>query len=327
MAKKSKKSERTGKTSKLEKAKRASNALALVDCALARADDVELPGFEREARIEDVACVRGFIRLCDDAWRLGWHERNGGNLSYRMSAEDVLACVPFFEAVPHPWVPVGEGVGEPDLAGAFFIVTGAGKYLRNVAEAPADNIGIVQVDETGSQMRTVWGLHGGARPTSEFATHFMNHAVRMRASGGADRVIYHAHVPNVIALSYVLEPDDRTFTRTLWKTMTESVMVFPEGLGVLPQMTPGGVDIARATSEKMKTYRAVVWAQHGLFCAGTDFDDAFGLMQTVEKSAQIYRYARQMNGGRDIFRQTISDDALRAIAAAYHVNLHEHFLN
>ena len=27
--------------------------------------------------------VDGFIRMADDGWQQGWHERNGGNLSFR----------------------------------------------------------------------------------------------------------------------------------------------------------------------------------------------------------------------------------------------------
>lgn len=33
--------------------------------------------------------VKGFIRMCDDGWNQGWHERNGGNLSYRVKPEEV----------------------------------------------------------------------------------------------------------------------------------------------------------------------------------------------------------------------------------------------
>ena len=39
--------------------------------------------------IYDVANVKGFIRMCNDGWLQGWHERNGGNLTYRMTEEDV----------------------------------------------------------------------------------------------------------------------------------------------------------------------------------------------------------------------------------------------
>ena len=32
----------------------------------------------------EIPAVRGFIRMCTDGWEQGWHERNGGNLTYRM---------------------------------------------------------------------------------------------------------------------------------------------------------------------------------------------------------------------------------------------------
>ena len=35
----------------------------------------------------DAEFVRGFIRMADDGWQQGWHERNGGNLSYRVKPE------------------------------------------------------------------------------------------------------------------------------------------------------------------------------------------------------------------------------------------------
>ena len=34
-----------------------------------------------------------------------------------------------------------------------------------------------------------------------------------------------------------------------------------------------------------KKYDAAIWAHHGMFCSGEDFDLTFGLMHTVEKSA------------------------------------------
>ena len=43
--------------------------------------------------IYEIPCVKGFIRMCNDGWLQGWHERNGGNLTYRMTGEDVAACL------------------------------------------------------------------------------------------------------------------------------------------------------------------------------------------------------------------------------------------
>ena len=125
--------------------------------------------------------------------------------------------------------------------------------------------------------------------------------------------------------SYILPLTDRDFTRALWQSATECPVVFPEGVGVCPWMVPGGADIAMATSELMKTYQAAIWAQHGLFASGPDFDITFGLAHTIEKSAEIYVKVLSMGGG--IIRQTITDDDLRAIARDFGVTLNEKFLN
>ena len=210
--------------------------------------------------------LEGFIRMCEDGWLQGWHERNGGNLTYRMTEGDVEAARPAFAEEPREWHEMG--VTCENLSGEYFITTGSGKYFRNVPLAPAKNIGIVEINEAGSAWRIVWGLEDGAVPTSEFPTHFMNHRVRKRVTGGANRVIYHCHTPGVIEMSFVVPLEDRAFTRILWQMMTECVVVFPGGLGVVPWMVPGKSEIAEASCALMKSYDAIVWAHHGLFAAG-----------------------------------------------------------
>lgn len=273
--------------------------------------------------ITDSEVMQNYIRMCGDGWEQGWHERNGGNLTYRMRPEDVEQCRPYFKDTPGEWVSMG--VQADNLRGEFFISTGSGKYFRNVPLAPQDNICIVEINEAGNAWRIVWGLEKGGRPTSEFPSHFLNHSVRKEATGGACRVIYHAHPANLIAMTYILPLTARDFTRALWKSATECPVVFPGGVGVVPWMVPGGRDIALATSERMKEYDAAVWAHHGLFASGPDFDTTFGLMHTIEKAAQIYLLALSAGQGRIL--QTIEDDALRAIAKDFGVTLREEFLD
>ncbi len=275
--------------------------------------------------VEQQAFMKGFVRMCGDGWEQGWHERNGGNLTYRMTDAEVTACRPYFNEVPGEWVSMG--VQADNLRGAFFTTTGSGRYMRNVPLDPAHNVGIVEINDAGDAWRIVWGLKDGGRPTSEFPSHFMNHSVRMKATGDACRVIYHAHPANVIALTFVMPLDARRITRALWKAMTECIVVFPKGVGVVPWMVPGGADIALATSELMKTYDAAIWAQHGLFCSGPDFDTTFGLMHTIEKAAEIYVKARLLNGGSDDFLNTITDDGLRQIARDFNLDINESFLD
>jgi len=59
-----------------------------------------------------------------------------------------------------------------------------------------------------------------------------------------------------------------------------------------------------------------------MFCSGEDFDLTFGLMHTVEKSAEILVKIFSMSGKR----QTITPDNFRDLAEAFKVELPEEFL-
>ena len=270
-------------------------------------------------RFLDAEFVQGFIQMANDGWEQGWHERNGGNLSYRVKPEEVEMVRE--DLKPREWRAIGTSA--PKLANQFFLVTGSGKYFRNVAIKPADSICMLEIDSMGEQYRIVWGLINGGTPTSELPSHLMNHEVKMLATGGTNRVIYHAHPANIIALTFVLPLSDEVFTRELWEMINECAYVFSKGIGVVEWMVPGGRDIAVATSDLMKTYDVAVWAHHGMFVAGADFDDAFGLMHTVEKAAEILVKVLSMSPQK---RQTITTENFKKFAAEYNLDLPERFL-
>ena len=50
-------------------------------------------------------------------------------------------------------------------------------------------------------------------------------------------------------------------------------------------------------------------------------------MHTIEKAADVYRRARQMNGGSDEFLNTISDEGLRQIGVDFGLTINEEFLD
>ena len=45
------------------------------------------------------------------------------------------------------------------------------------------------------------------------------------------------------------------FTRKLWEGSTECLVVFPDGVGILPWMVPGTDEIGQATAETMQNTR------------------------------------------------------------------------
>ena len=264
--------------------------------------------------------MEGFIRMADDGFRLGWHERNGGNLSYRIRQEEIEQVREELKA-DGLWTPIGTKV--PGLSGEYFLVTGSGKFFRNISLDPEANIAIIELDQAGENYRILWGLKKGGRPTSELPSHLMNHEVKKEVTKGAHRVIYHCHAANVIALTFILPLSDQVFTRELWEMATECPVVFPEGVGVVGWMVPGGREIAVETSKLMRRYNVAIWAHHGMFCSGEDYDITFGLAHTVEKAAEILVKVLSVRPDK---LQTITPENLRNLANDFHVSLPEEFL-
>ena len=41
--------------------------------------------------IEDMKFIQNFKKITNDAWLKGWHERNGGNITYRLTEDEVVS--------------------------------------------------------------------------------------------------------------------------------------------------------------------------------------------------------------------------------------------
>lgn len=255
-------------------------------------DDIKRAGKDLARSLKDVKEAPFVAEMCKTAsnmYRLGWDERNGGNISYLLKEEEVAEYLDLNNVIRT--IPL-MGVNEVDfdaspLEGKIFIVTGTGKYFKNVEADPGTNLGIVRIGKGGKEVELLWGFKDGARPTSEFPAHMMSHMARLSVDP-ENRVVMHSHPTNTLAMNFVHELDEKKFTHTLWEMCTECIVVFPEGVGVLPWMLCGTTEIGKATAEKMKEFRLVVWAMHGIYGAGKTLDETFGLIETVEKAAQIY---------------------------------------
>ena len=262
--------------------------------------------------------VQEMIEVTTNLYRLGWDERNGGNISYLLEENEVLPFLNPTEVIREiPMI-----FDAASLAGKYFIVTGSGKYFKNVQANPAENLGIIRVKEDGKALQLLWGLENGAVPTSELPSHFMSHMARLEVDP-ENRIIMHNHATHLLAMSFTHDLDEKAFTRTLWQMCTECLVVFPEGVSILPWIVPGTTEIGEATAAKMKETRLVLWPQHGIYGAGKDMDEVFGLIETAEKAAEVYTYVCAQGG----INQTISDENLRLLADSFGVTPREGYLN
>ena len=261
--------------------------------------------------------LREFLKTTSNMYRMGWDERNGGNISYRLKEEEVsewLDTNAVIRTIP-------TGFDAKELKGEYFLVTGTGKYFKNMEEDPENNVGIFRISEDGRNAELLWGYADGGKFTSELPAHLMSHIARRKADP-ENRVVLHSHPTYTLAMNYVHELDEKKFTHTLWEMCTECIVVFPDGIGILPWMVCGTNEIGEATAKKMEEFRLVVWGMHGIYGVGKTLDEAFGLVETVEKAAQIYMLT--CNRPRV---NTIKDEELKALAESFGVKYRKDFLN
>lgn len=261
--------------------------------------------------------IRELGDITSNMYRMGWNERNGGNISWLLEEEEIKGYIDLEEVIRT--IPLNFDASE--LKGRIFLVTGTGKYFKNIKKAPEENVGVVRIAKDGKGLELLWGYEGGARPTSELPTHLMNHISRLQVDP-SHRVVMHCHPVNTIAMTFVHEQDDKEFTLSLWGTCTECVLVFNDGVGVVPWMPAGTNAIAEATAKKLKDRRIVIWGQHGIFGTGSNLDEAFGLIETVEKAAEIYMKTAHLPKVNCLPKEQLKD-----VARVYNITPREGYLD
>lgn len=258
--------------------------------------------------IFDAPFMREMEKTTENMYRLGWDERNGGNISYLLDENEAAEYIDLNKVIRT--IPTGFNASE--LIGKIFIVTGTGKYFKNMKSDPESNLGVVRIGKDGTTAELLWGYKDGGRFTSEFPAHMMSHMARLKVDPD-HRIVMHTHPTYTIAMNAVCPLDEKEFTKRLWKSNTEAIVVFPDGVGVLPCMVCGTNEIGKATAEKMAKFRLVVWTNHGIYGAGKNMDEVFGLIETVEKTAQIY----MLTLGR--VQNSIPDDVLKGLAKLWNL--------
>ena len=260
--------------------------------------------------------IRELCELCGHMYRLGWDERNAGNVSLLLDEEEAARHLDTARVLRRFSLDFDAGA----MAGRLLLVTGTGEYFRTLSRDPEKSLGILRIAESGRKAELLWGYREGRRFTSELASHILSHKARLAADPG-HRVVLHSHPTHLVAMTAVCGGDEREFTRALWKSCSECIMVFPEGVGLLPWMPFGTAAIGEATAQKMARHRLVVWPLHGIYGAGRSMDEAFGLIEVAEKAAQLYLLTAHLPQ-----KTELTDERLRLLAETLKLDAAEEYL-
>ena len=141
----------------------------------------------------------------------------------------------------------------------------------NKGFARADDM--IVIDMKGNKLR------GERKPSSEIAMHLLIYELRPDI-----KAVVHAHPACATAYAAAVIP--------LNKALISEVVL---ALGCVPLTqygTPGTPELTDALKPYIPNYDALLLANHGVVTYGTDLEDAFNRMDTVEHFAKISVYTR-----------------------------------
>jgi len=232
--------------------------------------------------IEETAEVAGFL------WKRGWAERNAGNISVRLAAEDLAES---YSSLNEFLIPLTKPFLE--MGGNLFLVTGKNTRMRDVAARLMENMLIIRVNDEGTGYYILSPDSGTSlRPTSELTTHLDIHCMIAR-SKSAQRVVMHTHATELTALTHIKELcDEHQLNKVLWGMHPETKVFAPAGIGFVPFVLPGTAAIGEATVRVLEKHDIALWEKHGVFAIGRTPSETFDLIDIMTKSASVYFLCR-----------------------------------
>jgi rhamnulose-1-phosphate aldolase len=232
---------------------------------------------ELQKIIDDIAEVAQYL------WEKGWAERNAGNITV-----DITELVPKKSVELTQFTKIPMEITLPELAGRYFLVTTTGKRCRDLAREPEKSLLIVRIADELDGYRIFWGGEGPeSRPTSEFLPHLKIH-VLLRQSQSPQKVVLHSHPSHLIALTSMEDFGRDTFNRFLWSTHVAANFFLPEGVGMVPFSLEEKEEMGEITADLLKQHKAVLWEKHGCITTGIDVNEAFDLMDILNKAAEVF---------------------------------------
>ena len=254
-------------------------------------------------QVAEVAEVAGYL------WQKGWAERNGGNITINIT-DVVTDEIKGMKAISDK---MQIGTTLPNLKGCYFFCKGTNKRMRDLARFPMENGSVIRICDDCASYEII--ADQVVLPTSELPAHLSMHNYLI-GSGSSYKAAMHTHPIDLVAMTHnpaFLEKD--VLTKLLWSMIPETRAFCPRGLGIIPYKLPSSLELADATVKELAEYDVVMWEKHGVCAVGENVMEAFDMVDTLSKSAQIYLTAKSMG-----FEPTgMADELMEELKVAFNL--------
>lgn len=225
-----------------------------------------------------LAEIREFRDVAEVLYVKGWAEASAGNMSLRLS----VIPEAIGKLAPDPQRIHEAALDMTDLIGDYFLVTGSGSRMREIANEPEKWLCLIKILDKNRFCL----LDGSEKLSSEWPTHAGLHAL-FKENRNGERAVVHCHPLSLIALSHVFS-SEKEMNERIFRLQHETRLFVPEMLGLIPYAITGSSSLAKASKEKLKKFRLALWDKHGVIASGKSLNQALDRIEVVEKAATIY---------------------------------------
>jgi rhamnulose-1-phosphate aldolase len=241
-------------------------------------------------------------------------EASAGNISVYMADADLGEVDEIFPCTEDMELPSKA----PSLAGGCVVATGSGTRLRDVGDDPEPCVGVVEIAPGGA----TGTLHFSERRdyenlTSELNSHLAVHEDQVGRRQLTRHALVHAQPPFLTLLSHIPAYREQiAFNRAVLRWEPESIVMLPEGIGVLPFIVPGSHELMQANVKGLRDFQIVLWSKHGVM-ARSDISPtkAVDRIEYAEAGAR-YEYLNTTIGGR---AEGLTDAEMHAVIRGFDV--------
>lgn len=185
----------------------------------------------------------------------------------------------------------------PYLVNGTVLFSGFGRRLRDILKHPAENLGLVKINEDGLTGTLFTSpTKAFSRLSADFSSYISIHQNQVQANGDQYHAVVQARPHYITYLSEITKYQDQVYlNKHLLRWQADLVSEFADGIGVLPFLVLGSHGLMKSTIKSFQQHRFLVWSKHGVIARDSNSVlSVVDLIEMIESGAQ-YEYLNLIN--------------------------------
>lgn len=222
--------------------------------------------------------------VAEQLFERNWAEKNAGNFSIRLLDE---YNPPNNAEESHS---ILFGTTFQALRNQHLLMKSSGAKMRDIAKNPKSGTGLLIISSDGESGKYFPLMENcqHTKPSSELLSH-LNIQEYLASHSPSMNCVLHTHPLETIVFSHLMKEKSITELNQILLSMhAEIPMLFPSGVGFIPFLEPGSLELAKASVAGLEQHSVLIWEKHGCLSIGKNLSDTYDSIDIINKGCSIY---------------------------------------